>query len=303
MNAKIRRLRWEIFGALADFPGGLERVRNAVVKRAYQCPTEFVKDSFCEQIEVSDIRGLLKSESLLRQVESYLRRFHCDCAFAFDGMPQRDKVRFLARLDTSLLAPFFVKGHTPTEGELLALAGEKDREFRERVDSAVRSQLPRPLQPALAGGSAAASDAPPAKKARSSSCPEPVLIRYDSEGQRTNAQVVLRESSDDFVAREWVGTLASADLSDVALRAALFYLVSKLPSQLPALAGGDLRVEVARTRTRVFANRRFAEGELMLAPLVRDLRSVQHGPTHPHAVPLGSFSSKGELHIVPSVSA
>ena len=96
----------EIFGALAELPPGLELVRNALVKKAYHAPPEFIKDTYCELLKVAHIKMLLKlvSVAVLKKVEQALRRFHrkFQTAGVYSNMDAACKVKYMANVDMAM---------------------------------------------------------------------------------------------------------------------------------------------------------------------------------------------------------
>ena len=297
VNAKLRRLKNDVWGSLADLPCGTERVRNALIKRAFKANPN--KDTgFCEWLKATDVAYLLKPKTapVVRACEEFLTRFHVEYAKldAYKKVPPNDMVFLWAKIDQALAEPLLDRSANAMQ-KLLQTAHEQDAYIRQTVPKDTIKRLPAAL--AVPGSSSAVKET----SSRQPDPPAPKAITYDEDGKRTNEQDEVKAKPIETQDIPWDQTLVDADVKDAELKSSLLSMLWWTHRMLPALAGNHLRVSKRQSEYEVIALRPFAPYEIRLLPLVRDTLSIQANSSSTIAIPSEVVSSKGPLFYVQSV--
>ncbi len=295
VNPKLRRIRLDILGALAEWPATRPRVRNAIVKLAYSASAEHRKEGVCELVRPGDIKSLLRAERdpTVLKAEEFLKRFHHDyeALGAYKSVEPVQLTRLLAKADITVAQPLLQRRSAIADFE--AAAGKADAAIREALPRSACALLPEPLREALEEQTAM----------QRVERLQPLIIRYDANGAPENEQETVELPEATWERWQWTGGLGCGDLL---VKIELFLTLQRFAAMLPPLTEADLHVERQRlpggglgSFVRVLAARDFAEGALALPCLLHTLDGISASPLSPLALETHCATQEGVLRLVP----
>jgi hypothetical protein len=272
VNPEIRRIRLSVFGIMNVLPLHMPHLRVAGIKHVYSCEPKFLKHGFCDNLSVKTVKEVLQKHSATAEfAELVMNWFHTHTR----GLgPESFKV--VSVLDRDVFGAVIGVRGEDRKTQVLRAASK----CFEKLES-LQVQLPpcpfalgRLAEPlATAGSPAAVADL------------APKLIRYENGKPVTSQDVVQqREFAEKIMWAEFLKTKEVSQLTmDETDKASVMAALSRLGARLPMpdvalLRGGEEK------RLRVVADKCFAVGDLVIAPLVQGINKLSSRSVQPWAV-------------------
>ena len=272
VNPEVRRIRLSVFGIMNMLPLHMPHLRVAGIKHVYSCDPKFLKHGFCDNLSAKSVKEALQKHSATAEfAEQVLYWFHTHTR----GLGT-ESFKVVSVLDRDVF------------GAVIGVRGEDRKTQVSRAASkcfeklqSLQVQLPPcPFAlgglaepPATAGSPAAVADL------------APKLIRYENGKPVTSQDVVQqREFAEKIMWAEFLKTKEVSQLTmDETDKASVMAALSRLGARLPMpdvalLRGGEEK------RLRVVADKCFAVGDLVIAPLVQGINKLSSRSVQPWAV-------------------
>ena len=259
VNPEVRRIRLSVFGIMNILPLHMPHLRVAGIKHVYSCDAKFLKNGFCDNLSVKQVKDALQKHSATAEfAETVMNWFHTHTR----GLGT-ESFKVVSVLDREVFgAVIGVRGE-----DRKTQVGRAAGKCFEKLEL-LKVQLPIcPFALATGGGPPATAGSPSSVEALA-----PKVIRYVG-GKPVMSQDVVETKAftenikwaDFFVTEE-----ASKLLLDEVDRATVMAAISRLQARLPLpevslMRGGDEK------RMRVVADKCFEAGALLIAPLVQGI--------------------------------
>ena len=274
VNPRVRRLRESHFRVVCGVPQ--PRLRLALLKAAYGCPVSAIRDGWIDYFgQNAIIRLTSKRVDVLLLADEMSSRFHKDFADAGAWSSLASQLplhEFDIELGRMLLGK---EGYLCTCEEVRIAATNFDHTVRAEAPAALAALLPPPL-PDLEHSKSAST---------SRTSLQPKIVRYGGDA------VAIKEDEPEScaVVASYVawdhGVQDEAVLLQVAKSRVLISL-SLLGMHATLPLAEDIHVHVADRVPTLRARRSFAEGSLVLVPMVPGHAQIVMASVHPHRVPV-----------------
>ena len=273
VNPEVRRIRLSVFGIMNILPLHMPHLRVAGIKHVYSCEPKFLKHGFCDNLSVKTVKEVLQKHSATAEfAELVMNWFHTHTR----GLgPESFKV--VSVLDRDVFGAVIGVRGEDRKTQVLRAASK----CFEKLESLQVQLPPCPFAlgrlaepPATAGSPAAVADLAP--KVIRYENGKPVTSQDEVQVQQGFAEQIMWG---EFLKNKEVSQLTMDETDKASVMAALSRLGARLPMpDVALLRGGEEK------RLRVVADKRFAVGDLVIAPLVQGINKLSSRSVQPWAV-------------------
>ena len=272
VNPEVRRIRLSVFGIMNLLPLHMPHLRVAGIKHVYSCETRFLKHGFCDNLSVKQVRDALQKHSATAEfAELVMNWFHTHTR----GLGT-ESFKVVSVLDRDVFGAVIGVRGEDRKAQVLRAASKC-------FEKLVSLMVPLPLCPFALATLAE----PPATAGSQSSVADlaPKVIRYEGGRPVTSQDVVQQRDFvekimwADFLKTDEVSKLTKDETDKATVMAALSRLGARLlMPDVALLRGGEEK------RLRVVADKCFAVGDLVIAPLVPGINKLSNRSSQPWAV-------------------